>query len=60
MGVVLWTNLAQIGGSIIWVNIIPWLCLGWLALGIVLALVLRKRSPGKYEVLGRMVNVGIG
>ncbi len=63
MGVVLWllwANLAQIGGSIIWVNIIPWLCLGWLALGIALALVLRKRSPAKYEVLGRMVNVGIG
>jgi amino acid transporter len=62
MGVVLWllwANLSTIGGSIIWVNIIPWLCLGWLALGIVLALVLRKRSPEKYEVLGRMVNAGI-
>jgi amino acid transporter len=62
MGVVLWllwTNLSTIGGSIIWVNIIPWLCLGWLALGVVLALVLRKRSPQKYEVLGRMVNGGI-
>jgi len=55
----LWANLATIGGSIIWVNIIPWLCLGWLALGIVLALVLRRRSPEKYEVLGRMVNAGI-
>ena len=62
MGVVLWllwANLSTIGGSIIWVNIIPWLCLGWLALGILLALVLRKRSPEKYEVLGRMVNAGI-
>jgi hypothetical protein len=49
----------QVGGSIIWVDIIPWLCLGWLALGVVLALVLRKRSPEKYEVLGRMVNAGI-
>ncbi len=63
MGVVLWllwANLAQIGGSIIWVNIIPWLCLGWLALGIALALVLRRRRPAKYEVLGRMVHIGIG
>jgi hypothetical protein len=62
MGVVLWllwANLSTIGGSIIWVNIIPWLCLGWLVLGILLALVLRKRSPEKYEVLGRMVNAGI-
>jgi amino acid transporter len=56
----LWSNLSTIGGSIIWVNIIPWLCLGWLALGIILALILRKRSPQKYEVLGRMINSGIG
>jgi amino acid transporter len=62
MGVVLWllwSNLHSIGGSIIWVDIIPWLCLGWLAVGVVLALVLRKRNPEKYETLGRMVNAGI-
>jgi hypothetical protein len=62
MGVVLWllwSNLHSIGGSIIWVDIIPWLCLGWLALGVVLALVLRKRNPDKYETLGRMVNAGV-
>jgi amino acid transporter len=55
----LWSNLDTIGGSIIWVDIIPWLCLGMLAVGIVLALVLRKINPEKYEVLGRMVNAGI-
>ncbi len=55
----LWANLPKIGGSIIWVNIIPWLCLGWLALGVVLALVMRRRKPEKYDVLGRMVNSGI-
>jgi hypothetical protein len=62
MGVVLWllwSNLHAIGGSIIWVDIIPWLCLGWLALGVVLAVVLRQRNPAKYETLGRMVNSGI-
>jgi hypothetical protein len=62
MGVVLWllwSNLHSIGGSIIWVDIIPWLCLGWLALGVVLALVLRARRPDQYETLGRMVNEGI-
>jgi amino acid transporter len=62
MGVVLyllWANLPKIGGSIFWVNIIPWLCLIWLAIGVGLALVLRKRNPEKYEVLGRMVNSGI-
>jgi amino acid transporter len=62
MGVVLWllwSNLHSIGGSIIWVDIIPWLCLGWLASGVVLALVLRKRNPDKYETLGRMVNAGV-
>lgn len=62
MGVVLWllwSNLHAIGGSIIWVDIIPWLSLGWLVLGVVLALVLRRRNPDKYETLGRMVNSGI-
>jgi amino acid transporter len=55
----LWANLHTIGGSIIWVDIIPWFCLGWLVLGVLLALVLRRRSPEKYEVLGRMVNAGL-
>jgi amino acid transporter len=55
----LWANLPKIGGSIIWVDIIPWLCLGWLVLGVVLALVLRRRNPDKYETLGRMVNAGV-
>jgi amino acid transporter len=55
----LWANLPKIGGSIIWVDIIPWLCLGWLAIGIVLALALRRRNPDKYDTLGRMVNAGI-
>jgi len=32
---------------------------GLAAIGVVLALVLRKRNPEKYEVLGRMVNSGI-
>jgi amino acid transporter len=62
MGIVLWllwANLPKIGGSIIWVNIIPWLCLAWLVIGVGLALVLRRRNPEKYEVLGRMVNSGI-
>lgn len=62
MGVVLWllwANLSTIGGSIIWVTIIPWLCLAWLVIGVGLALVLRKRNPAKYEVLGRMVNSGL-
>jgi amino acid transporter len=62
MGVVLWllwSNLDKIGGSIIWVDIIPWVCLAWLVIGVGLALVLRKRNPEKYEVLGRMVNSGI-
>jgi amino acid transporter len=55
----LWANLPKIGGSIIWVNIIPWLCLAWLVIGVGLALVLRKRNPEKYDILGRMVNSGI-
>jgi hypothetical protein len=41
------------------VNIIPWLCLGWLVLGVVLALVMRNRNREKYEILDQMVNAGI-
>lgn len=55
----LWANLDKIGGSIIWVDIIPSLCLAWLVIGVGLALALRQRNPEKYEVLGRMVNGGI-
>jgi amino acid transporter len=55
----LWSNLHEIGGSIIWVDIIPWFCLAWLVIGVFLALGMRKRNPAKYEVLGRMVNGGI-
>ncbi len=63
MGLVLWllwANLSKIGGGgILFVQIIPWLCLGWMAIGLILALVVKARSPEKYELLGRMVNSGI-
>ena len=56
----LWHNLSAIGGGgVDFVQAIPWLCLGWMVIGLLLALVLRARSPKKYEMLGRMVNTGI-
>ena len=63
MGVVLWllwANLGKISGtSILFVTLIPWICLGFLAIGFVLALVMKSRSPHKYEILGQMINTGI-
>jgi amino acid transporter len=55
----LWHNLPTIGGSITFVKIIPWLCIGWMVIGLGLALLVKARSPQKYELLGRMVNTGI-
>ena len=56
----LWANLSKIGGGgILFVTAIPWICLGWMVIGLLLALVLKARSPQKYEMLGRMVNTGI-
>jgi amino acid transporter len=55
----LWANLGKISGtSILFVTLIPWICLVWLGIGILLALVLRARNPEKYETLGRMINTG--
>lgn len=63
MGVVLWllwANLGKISGSsILFVTLIPWICLAVLAIGLVSALVMRSRSPEKYEILGQMINTGI-
>jgi amino acid transporter len=55
----LWANIQTLGGNIFFVTAIPYIGVGWVVLGIVIALVLRKRSPEKYEVIGRMVNEGI-
>ncbi len=56
----LWSNLSKIGGGgVDFVTAIPWICLGWMVVGLLLALAVRARSPQKYEVLGRMVNTGI-
>jgi len=56
----LWANLGKISGtSILFVTLIPWICLAWLGLGVVGALVLRRRSPDKYEQLGRLINQGL-
>ncbi len=56
----LWANLGKISGtSILFVTLIPWICIAVLVIGLLLALYMRSRSPEKYDVLGHLVNSGI-
>lgn len=55
----LWANLPTLGGQIFVVTAIPWVGTAWLLAGIGIALLIRARSPHKYEVLGRMVSKGL-
>jgi len=55
----LWTNLATLGGSIVFVNAIPWVGVAWVVIGAVGALWLRGRDRARYEAIGRMVHQGL-
>ncbi len=55
----LWANISTLGGKIFVVTAIPWVGTAWLAMGVVIAFVIRSRNAQKYEVLGRMVNKGL-
>jgi len=55
----LWVNVKTLGGNIGFVTAIPYIGVGWAVLGIVIALVIRKRNPEKYEIIGRMINQGV-
>jgi amino acid transporter len=50
------SNLTTVGGNIIFVKLIPWVCIGWFILGLGLALWIRARRPDRYAELGRLVN----
>src|SRR5262249_59834842 len=50
------SNLTTVGGDVIWVRIIPWFCLAWFAIGLLLALWLRNANPAKYAEIGRFVS----
>ena len=52
----LWSNLSTLGGDIIWVSLIPWFCIGWFALSLLIAFWLRSNRPDAYEGLGRVLS----
>jgi amino acid transporter len=56
----LWANIATLGGGHINIVIaLPWIASAWFVIGLGLSLVIKRRSPKKYEVLGRMLNKGL-
>jgi hypothetical protein len=50
------SNLTTVGGDIIFVKVIPWVCVGWFGLGVALAVWIRARRPDRYGELGRLIN----
>ena len=50
------SNLQTVGGDVIFVKLIPWVCIGWFIVGLGLALWFRVRRPRLYQDLGRVVN----
>lgn len=50
------SNLTTVGGDIIFVKLIPWVCIAWFLVGLGLALWVRARRPDRYADLGRLVN----
>lgn len=50
------SNLTTVGGDIIFVKLIPWVCIAWFLVGLALALWVRNRRPDRYSELGRLVN----
>ncbi len=50
------SNLTTVGGDIIFVKLIPWVCIAWFLVGLGLALWVRARRPQRYSELGRLVN----
>jgi amino acid transporter len=51
----LWSNLATLGGDIIWVRAIPWVCIAWFVVSLAAAFWLRSRRPDAYTGLGRVM-----
>ena len=56
----LWANIATLGGGHINIIIaLPWMASAWFVIGLGISVVIKRRSPQKYEVLGRMLNKGL-
>jgi amino acid transporter len=52
----LWKNLDTVGGDVIWVKAIPWVCIGWFLVGLVWAFWFKSKRPDRYQGIGRLVN----
>ena len=52
----LWSNLDTVGGNVIWVKIIPWVCIAWFLVGLVWAYWFKVKRPERYLGIGRLVN----
>ena len=56
----LWANIATRGGGHVDIVIaLSWTALAWCVIGLALSVVIKRRSPKKYEVLGRMLSKGL-
>lgn len=56
----LWANIATLGGGHINIVIaLPWIASAWFLIGLGISFVIKRRSPEKYKVLGRMLNKGL-
>ena len=38
---------------------LPWIASAWFLIGLGISYVIKRRSPEKYKVLGRMLNKGL-
>ena len=55
----LWANIATLGGGHININRPSWVASAWFLIGLGLSVVIKRRNPKKYEVLGRMLSKGL-
>jgi amino acid transporter len=55
----LWVNITTLGGNLFIVKAIPWFCVGWFVVGLIVAFYFKSRRPEKYAIIGRMVNEGV-
>jgi amino acid transporter len=52
----LWDNLDTVGGNVIWVKLIPWVCIAWFLAGLAWAFWFKFKRPERYLGIGRLVN----
>jgi len=56
----LWDNIATLGGGHIPIVLaLPWIASAWFLIGLGLSVLIKRRNPEKYKVLGRMLNKGL-